>query len=181
MRTSAIFYKKITRHAHTHHLFGQWKKLRTSIVSVQWFLFRKREMSCPGTCAVPLFYHPTCVGARDFSHGPPLTGSCTLPPLCHPITKILELPLMWWPSLWTSILVTCPKFASFLPELQLSINVPFVSYVASCCVKEAPLSLLLRLLSEWRSSVQATPTIVDWQDRVTLDPPWVKWELSVIV
>ncbi len=22
------------------------------------------------------------------------------------------------------------------------------------------------------------PTIVDWQDRLTLDPPWVSWELS---
>ncbi len=50
-------------------LFGQWKKLRTSIVTVQWFLFRKREISCPGTCAVPFFY----------------LGS--LPPPCHPIKK----------------------------------------------------------------------------------------------
>ncbi len=33
---------------------------------------------------------------------------------------------------------------------------------------------VLRLLSEWRSSVQAPPTIVDWQDRLTLaPPPWV--------
>ncbi len=40
---------------------------------------------------------------------------------------------------------------------------------------------VLRLLSEWRSSVQAPPTIVDWQDRLTLDPPWVSWELPAIV
>ncbi len=32
---------------------------------------------------------------------------------------------------------------------------------------------VLRFLSEWCSS-----TIVDWQDRLTLDPPWVSWELS---
>ncbi len=25
-------------------------------------------------------------------------------------------------------------------------------------------------MSEWRSSVEAPPTIVDWQDRLTLDP-----------
>ncbi len=35
---------------------------------------------------------------------------------------------------------------------------------------------VLRFLSEWRSSVQATPTIVDWHGRLTLDPLWVSWE-----
>ncbi len=30
---------------------------------------------------------------------------------------------------------------------------------------------VLRFLSEWCSSVQAPPTIVDWQHRLTLDPP----------
>ncbi len=40
---------------------------------------------------------------------------------------------------------------------------------------------VLRFLSEWLSSVQAPPTIVDWQDHLTLDPPWVSWELSAIV
>ncbi len=40
---------------------------------------------------------------------------------------------------------------------------------------------VLRFLSEWRSSAQAAPTIVDWQGRLTLDPPWVSWELSAIV
>ncbi len=40
---------------------------------------------------------------------------------------------------------------------------------------------VLRFLSEWHSSVQAAPTRVDWQDRLTLDPPWVSWELSAIV
>ncbi len=40
---------------------------------------------------------------------------------------------------------------------------------------------VLRFLSDWRSSVQTAPTIVDWQDRLTLDPPWVSWELSAIV
>ncbi len=30
----------------------------------------KREMSCPGTCAVPSLCHLTCVGAHDFSHAP---------------------------------------------------------------------------------------------------------------
>ncbi len=37
---------------------------------------------------------------------------------------------------------------------------------------------VLRFLSEWYSSVQTPPTIVDWQDRFTLDPPRVSWELS---
>ncbi len=37
---------------------------------------------------------------------------------------------------------------------------------------------VLRVLSEWCSSAQTTPTIVDWQVRLTLDPPWVSWELS---
>ncbi len=40
---------------------------------------------------------------------------------------------------------------------------------------------VLRFLSEWRSSVQAPATIVDWQGCFTLDPPWVSWELSTIV
>ncbi len=40
---------------------------------------------------------------------------------------------------------------------------------------------VLRALSELRSSVQTPPTIVDWQGRLTLDPPWVSWELSAIV
>ncbi len=34
---------------------------------------------------------------------------------------------------------------------------------------------VLRFLSEWRSSVQTSPMIVDWQDRLTLDPPWAEW------
>ncbi len=40
---------------------------------------------------------------------------------------------------------------------------------------------VLGFLSEWHSSVQAAPTIVDWHGRLTLDPPWVSWELSAIV
>ncbi len=35
---------------------------------------------------------------------------------------------------------------------------------------------VLRVLSEWRSSVQTAPTIVDWQGCLTLEPPWVSWE-----
>ncbi len=31
------------------------------------------------------------------------------------------------------------------------------------------------------SSAQAPPTIVDWQGRLTLDLPWVSWELSASV
>ncbi len=34
---------------------------------------------------------------------------------------------------------------------------------------------VLRFLSEWHSSVQAPPTIVDWQGRLSLDPPWESW------
>ncbi len=40
---------------------------------------------------------------------------------------------------------------------------------------------VLRFLSEWHSSAQAAPTIVDWQGLLTLDPPWVSWELFAIV
>ncbi len=40
---------------------------------------------------------------------------------------------------------------------------------------------VLKFLSEWRSSEQAPPTIVDWQVRLTLDPPWVSCELCAIV
>ncbi len=36
----------------------------------------------------------------------------------------------------------------------------------------------LRFLSEWRSSAQAAPTIVDWQDCLILDPPWAKWAVN---
>ncbi len=55
----------------------------------------KRETSCPGTCAVPFLCHPTCVGAHDFSHRPPLTGSTwshRIPCNDHgPLT-----PNLWW-------------------------------------------------------------------------------------
>ncbi len=37
------------------------------------------------------------------------------------------------------------------------------------------------LLSEWCSSEQAPPTIVDWQGRPELDPPWVNCHQSTIV
>ncbi len=63
-----------------------------------WFLFIKRVISCPGTCAVHFFCHPTCVGA----HNPPPTGSW--PPLCHPIKTILESPL---PGVVPAALASC--------------------------------------------------------------------------
>ncbi len=37
---------------------------------------------------------------------------------------------------------------------------------------------VLSFLSEWCSSVQTTPTIVDWHGRLTLDPPWVSCKQS---
>ncbi len=40
---------------------------------------------------------------------------------------------------------------------------------------------VLRFLSVWRSSAQAPPTIVDWQDRLTLDPSWVSCHPSGIL
>ncbi len=40
---------------------------------------------------------------------------------------------------------------------------------------------VLRFLSDCHSSAQAPPTIVDWQGRLTLDPLWVRCELSAIV
>ncbi len=56
------------------------------------------------------------------------------------------------------------------------INPPSVFFFKSPFSNQAA----LRLLSEWCSSAQAPPTIVDSQDRLTLDPPWVNWELSAI-
>ncbi len=46
-------------------------------------------------------------------------------------------------------------------------------------ILKSPLSneAVLRFQSEWCSSAQAPPTIVDWQDRLTVDPPWVSWEM----
>ncbi len=41
--------------------------------------------------------------------------------------------------------------------------------------------VVLRFLSEWRSSAQTAPTIIDWQGRLTIDSPWVIGELSAIV
>ncbi len=38
---------------------------------------------------------------------------------------------------------------------------------------------VLRFLSEWCSSVQTAPTIDDWQDRLTLDPP-PEWSESCV-
>ncbi len=40
---------------------------------------------------------------------------------------------------------------------------------------------VLRALSEWCSSAQTPPTRVDWQGRLTLDPPWVSCHQSTIV
>ncbi len=77
------FYKKFTRHTHTICLDNErsWEQ----VLSVQWFLFIKREMSCPGACAVPILCHPTCVGAHDFSHGPPWLDLG--PPCATPLKK----------------------------------------------------------------------------------------------
>ncbi len=50
-----------------------------------------------------------------------------------------------------------PEFFFFIPILKS----PFSNQA------------VLRFLSEWRSSVQAAPTIVDLQDCLTLDLPWV--------
>ncbi len=49
----------------------------------------------------------------------------------------------------------------------------FISILKSSFSNQA----VLRFLSEWRSS----PTIIDWQDRLTIDSPWVIGELSAIV
>ncbi len=40
---------------------------------------------------------------------------------------------------------------------------------------------VLRFLSEWCSSAQAAPSEVDWQGRLTLDPPWMSCHQSAIV
>ncbi len=59
-------------------------------------------------------------------------------------------------------------------------NPPSVFFLIPILKSSFSNQAVLRFLSEWRSSEQAPPTIVDWQDRLTLDPPWVSWELSAI-
>ncbi len=62
-------------------------------------------------------------------------------------------------------------------------NPPSVFFFFLIPIFKSPFSnqAALRFLSEWRSSAEAAPTIVDWQDHLTLDPPWVSGELSTVV
>ncbi len=69
------FYKN-SLDTHTHIVCLNNERSWEQLLSVQWLLIIKRDTSCPGTCAVPFLCHPTCVGAHDFTHQPPLTGSC---------------------------------------------------------------------------------------------------------
>ncbi len=68
-------------------------------------------------------------------------------------------------------------FIDFLSSIMIKIHPVFFFLIP---ILKFPFSnqAVLRFLSEWRSSSQTAPTIVDWQDRLTLDPPWVNWELS---
>ncbi len=52
---------------------------------------------------------------------------------------------MWWPSLWPSVLITCPKFYSLLPELELSLRVPFVLMLQELVGSLASDELALRI------------------------------------
>ncbi len=58
---------------------------------------------------------------------------------------------------------------------------PSVFFLIPLLISPFSNQAVLRFLSEWCSSVQTPPTIDDWQGRLTLDPPWVSCELSVIV
>ncbi len=86
IRTCIFFYKKFTRHKHTHTVCLDNKSWE-EVLSDQWFLFIKREMSCPGTCAVPFL----CDFYMTSPMGPPwlVLG----PPCATPLKKILESPL----------------------------------------------------------------------------------------
>ncbi len=59
------FYKNSP---HTHIVCLDNERSLEQVLSVPWLSFIKREISCPGTCAVPVLCHPTCVGEHDFSH-----------------------------------------------------------------------------------------------------------------
>ncbi len=91
-----IFYKKSLdthTHTHTHHthrLFGQ-SKLRTSIVWSVVFIYKKRDELSRHLCSAFFMWL-----YMTFPMPPPpwlVLG----PPLCHPIKKILESPLLEGP------------------------------------------------------------------------------------
>ncbi len=65
----------------------------------------------------------------------------------------------------------------------IMINTHSVFFLIIPIILKSPFSnqAVLRALSEWRSSVQAPPTIVDWQDCLTLDPPWVNYDSTAMV
>ncbi len=84
------FYKKFTRHSHTHCLFGQWKKLRTSILLLSGFIYKKRDELSRHMCSALFMSSHLCWGTWLFPWAPP---DWILAPLCHPIKKILESPL----------------------------------------------------------------------------------------
>ncbi len=71
------------KHTHTICLDNKsWE-----VLSDQWFLFIKRDELSRHLCGAIFMWL-----LHDFSYGPPLAGSWS--PLCHPIKKILESPLL---------------------------------------------------------------------------------------
>ncbi len=76
------------------------------------------------------------------------------------------------------------KLSAHKCVLEVCVHIhPIMIKIHPVFIFKSPFSnqAVLRFLSEWRSSVQAAPTIVDWQGRLTLDLPSVSWELSSIV
>ncbi len=112
-----------------------------------------------------------------YPHGvPPESIMCLNSP--EPVSQH-ELKTADWQQLKVQIHFTC----------CLNINVGSVWTHPSYNDKNPPSVFLnplsnqavLRSLSQWRRSVQAPPTIVDWQDRLTLDPPSVSGHPSAVV
>ncbi len=69
----------------THCLFGQWKKLRISIVSVQWFLiYKKRDELSRHMCSALFLSSHLCWGTWLFSCPPPPRLDLAPPPPMPP-------------------------------------------------------------------------------------------------
>ncbi len=94
------FFQKVHythTHTHTHTcLFGQWKKLRTSIVCSVVFIYKKKdELSRHLCCALFMSSH-LCWGTRLFPWAPPdwILPPAPPPPRTTPLKQILESPLL---------------------------------------------------------------------------------------
>ncbi len=86
-RTGAIFTKSLLD---THTVCLDNERSWELVLSVQWFLFIKRDELSRHLCSAPFLSSHLCWGTLLFPWAPP---DWILPPPCHPIKNILESPL----------------------------------------------------------------------------------------